>query len=380
VEAVFQLLYSELKQSTRSSDRVCGEVADRILDEVSRICGQSQHIQSSGDVEAWATKLGRHRLQQCLAYYKLGSRAGRVELHGRLSAIVYRYVAPPQLQTSYQGRLLLIEDFLQGFYAESLNALRRETQLDRTYSPRVLLELAEYMAFTQRYAKRRISLPGGRSQQLIVLRAQTFSQQQPPELSVDIEQTAEVGAGDSDYTWNDAIVAQIREQSVDRATDPGEANLHQKVIDELVGYLESNNHYDCANYFVLRLADLSTAEIEAILGLTPRQRDYLQQRFKYHLIRFALSHNWELVHQWLDADLDRNLGLTASQWQIFLEQATPSQQHLLELKQGSASDGEIAEELGCSVARLKKQWFDLLKRAWEIRNDRASGEGTSKYE
>jgi hypothetical protein len=118
---------------------------------------------------------------------------GRVELHSTLSAIVYRYITPPQVQTSYQARLNLIEDFLQGFYVESLNAFRRENKLDSQFQPRTLLELAEYMAFSERYGKRRIPLPGRSSQQLIILRAQTFSKQQPPEFAVDIEQATDYG-------------------------------------------------------------------------------------------------------------------------------------------------------------------------------------------
>ncbi|MEB3336754.1 MAG: hypothetical protein VKJ46_04775, partial [Leptolyngbyaceae bacterium] len=193
VEAILQLLFTELKQATQASAKNCQTVAEHLNQEVQRICLESQRIQASGAIADWAVTLARHRLTQCLDYYKLGSRKGRVELHSTLSAIVYRYLANPQGQSSYQARLVLIEDFLQGFYIESLNAFRRETQLPSTYSPRSLLDLAEYMAFTERYAKRRIPLPGRRNQQLIVLRAQAFSRQQPVDLLVDIQQMA-IGA------------------------------------------------------------------------------------------------------------------------------------------------------------------------------------------
>ena len=378
VEDIFQLLLGELRLLTNASEQNCRDVADRLFKEVLRICAESKRIQSSGEVETWATTLAKHRLKQCIHYFKLGSERGRVELHSTLSAMVYRYISLPQTQAGYQARLDLIRDFLQGFYMESLNAFRRETQLPQTYQPHTLLELAEYMAFTERYAKRRIPLPGRRNQQLIILRAQTFSQQQPVETPVDIEQAAEGSSGESDHQWNTASIQQVREQMVAQEPEPVEDTLRQTVINELVNYLKERKQDDCVDYFTLRLNDLSANEIEQILGLTPRQRDYLQQRFKYHLVRFALSHQWELVHQWLGVDLERNLGLTAQRWEGFKAQLDGQQRKLLELKQQKLSDPAIAQALGCTTTQVQKQWFKLLEQAWEIRND--SGDTASTNE
>lgn len=374
-----QLVLSELKQSTRASEQNCREVAARLTGEVTRICSESKRIQASGEVETWSANLARHRLKQCLKYYQLGSHRGRVELHSTLSAVVYRYITPPQVQSSYQARLTLIEDFLQGFYIESLNAFRRENQLTADYRPRSLLELAEYMAFTERYGKRRIPLPGRRSQQLIILRAQTFSQQQPPETMVDIEQAAEGSGGEGDNRSN-VPLPQVREQMMAIEPELSEDTLRNTVISELMNYLEERQQKDCADYFALRLQDLPASEIEAILGLTARQRDYLQQRFKYHLIRFSLSHHWELVHQWLEADLERNFGLTPQQWQQLQTQITAQQRELLRLKQTGMADGAIAQSIGMTPTQLQKQWSKLLEQAWEIRNDLISGASTTKDE
>ncbi len=372
-DAIAQMLLEELQLGTKASEQSCRAVAGRLLQEVLRICSESRRIQSSGDVYAWATTLAKHRLQQCLRYYKLGSRRGRVELHSTLSAVVYRYITPAQVQSSYQARLILIEDFLQGFYMETLNAFRREMQLPSTYQPRTLLELAEYMAFTERYAKRRIPLPGQRNQQLIILRAQTFSQQQPGDTLLDMERAAEGVSSDGESAWNAASIQQVREQIVAHEPEPSEDTLRQTVISELMAYLEARKQTDCADYFALRLKDLPAHEIETILGLSSRQRDYLQQRFKYHLIRFALSHRWELVHQWLEADLDHNLGLTPQQWQVYRANLSPNQLQLLDMKQAQEPDGAIAQALGCTVNQLQKQWFKLLEQAWEIRNAIVSG-------
>ena len=380
VEPIFQLLLSEFKLSTTASEQNCRDVADRISKEVNRICTESKRIQSSGEVESWAFTLAKHRLQQCLHYSKLGSERGRVELASTLSAVVYRYITPPQSQSTYQARLPLIEDFLQNFLIESFNAFRRENQLSSDYEPKSLLKLAEYMAFTERYAKRRIPLPGHRTQQLIILRAQTFSQQQPIETPVDIEQAAEGLSGEIESSWSAASMQQVREQMVAQEPEPAEDTLRQTIISELITYLDERNQSECADYFILRLQDLPAGEIEVIMNKTPRERDYLQQRFKYHLIRFALSHRWELVHQWLEADLEKNLGLTLQQWQIFVAQLQPHQQKLLELKRQNLPDAEIAEALGHTVTQVQKQWFKLLEHAWEIRNYLVSGTDGSTNE
>lgn len=374
VNQTFEWLYHEFRQHTKASLAHCRLVAERLAEEVSRICTESDRIQSSGEVGTWALNLARHRLQQCLKYYRLGSRNGRLELHSTLSAVIYRYIARQTNHASYQQRILLIEDFLQGFYIESLNALRREALLPNHYQPRSLLELAEYMAFTERYAKRRITLPRARSQQLIILRAQTFAKQQPPEALVDLEQAAEGGLPEDGDGRTIAPLQQVREQMVAQDQEMGDDNLRQKVIDEILAYLEERKQTDCAEYFRLRLLDLPTHEIEASLGLTPRQRDYLQQRFKYHLLRFALNHRWELVHEWLEADVDNCLGLLPQEWQLFQNQLTEVQKQILQLKQEHLSEATIAAQVGCSLTQVQRKWAKLLEKAWEIRNTHSQNE------
>jgi len=373
MECISELLLAEFKQSTSATPTNLLEVSERLAQEVLRICQESKRIQASGEVEQWAKNLAQHRLRQCLHYYRLGSRQGRIELHSTLSSIIYRYITPPQVQSSYQARISLIEDFLQQFYLESLNVFRRETGLAPTYSPKTLLELAEYMAFTERYGKRRIPLSGGRSQQLIVLRAQTFSQQQPKETSVDMDQAAEGGMNESESNWGDGSLQQVRVTMVEQEQHQDNDSLREIVIKELMAYLQDNKQQDCADYFTLRLKDLPTNEIETILGLTPRQRDYLQQRFKYHLLKFALGHRWELVHQWLEADLEKNLGLTPKEWENLQANLPPPDLMLLELKQARLTDEAIGKKLNCKPSQVKRLWFQILETAWEIRNHTGSG-------
>lgn len=366
VETLFERLFQELKTATNASERNCREVAERITSEVQRICTESQRIQNSGDISGWENELADHRMKQCLRYFGFGSKKGRLELHSSLSAIVYRYMTPPNVQSSYQARVSLIEDFLQNFYGESMNAFRRENEVALDYRPRSSLELAEYMAFTERYAKRRIPLSRGRSQQLIILRTQTFSKQQPPETAIDIQQAIEGGDSDGPRT---APLQRLREElTTEKDTSDAESTVRERVIEQLMDYLVEKGQKDCADYFSLRLVDLPTHEIESILGITPRERDYLQQRFKYHLLKFSFAHNWELVHEWLGAELVKNLGLTPQQWEYLQGKISQTQAKVLSLKQEGLSDSEISKTLDLTATQLRKQWSKLLEQAWDIRN------------
>lgn len=362
-------------------------VAARIAQEVERICLKSDRIQASGDVYAWQVSLGRHRLNKCLDYYRLGSRRGRAELHSILSTMVYRHIAPAKSNLNFQGRHTLIEDFLQSFYIESLKLFRRENELPEDYSPRTRLELSEYMAFTEQYAKRRVNLPGRGNLQIIVLRAQSFSNRQPQETLVDIETALEAPRrDDQDTSARGPLARQLREQLVADNDDLSETVLRDRVLHELIAYLRAEGHEDCIDYLSLRLQDLSAPEIDAILGLTARQRDYLQQRFKYHVERFSRLHEWELVHNWLGADIQQNLGLPSQQWQTFYDQLSPDQQQLVDLKRlqaseqstltscsipPSLSDTQIAKRLQCTEKQVQKRWAKILELAWQTRN----GEG-----
>lgn len=376
-QTLIRSILEQLKQSVNGSQVVIQAVATRLSIEVTRICRKSDRIQASGEVNAWQLSLAENRLNKYIEYYQLGSRNGRTELHSRLSAIAYRYIAPAQAQLGFQARCNLLEDFLQGFYIEVLKAFRRENHVEADYTPRSRLELAEYMAFSEQYAKRRISLPGCYNQQLVVLRAQSFARRQPAETCVDMEMAVDSPKGeDAEGYSRSPALQQIREQMVADVTDPAEAVLRDRIVNELVEYLEEQGQSACIDYLALRLEDMAASEIDEVLGLTPRQRDYLQQRFKYHVEKFAQFHNWELVHQWLGADLDKNLGLSASQWSTFVEQLDADQQHLLALKRqqmqdpqrATPSDVEIARQLDWTPKRVKRRWSQIISMAWKMRN------------
>ena len=353
--------------NTQASSSV--HVAERIAREVERICDKSDRIQTSGKVEMWQLALARHRIQKIYHYFDLGSRRGRVELHSNLSMMVYRHIAPNHTKLGFQGRYSHIEDFLQGFYIEVLRAFRREHDVTPDYTPKTRVELAEYMAFSEQYAKRRISLPGRKGQQLVILRAQGYAKGQPPEMSLDVEMAIDSAKSEADESHNRSAAArQVREHMVSESVDLSEAVIRDRVIEELIDYLRSQDQEDCIDYLTLKLQDLPAHEIDEILNLTSRQRDYLQQRFKYHVEKFSRTGNWELVHQWLGADLDQSLGMSPTQWEGFYASLDTKQRQLVTLKQEKLSDEAIATELGCTVKQVQKRWTKLLDRAWEARN------------
>jgi hypothetical protein len=52
-------------------------------------------------------------------------------------------------------------------------------------------------------------------------------------------------------------------------------------------------------------------------------------------IRFSRQYEWELVHEWLGANLHDNFGMTPDQWTTFLATLPQDQRHLIDLKQAA---------------------------------------------
>jgi hypothetical protein len=364
-----ELLKEELTIQLGSLPSLALTVINRIVAEVERICTKSDRIQQGGEIRSSQLTLARHRLSKCVEYYNLGSKQGRIELHSNLSVMIYRQVAPEKAQLSFAARRNLIEDFLQDFYADSLRAFRRENQVADNYTPRTKIELAEYMAFTLAYAKRRV-MTGYGAMQLLVLRAKSFAKRQPTDTVMDIEQVTEFAKGEEAQMQNRSpMMQQVRERLVADTKDPHDAVLRDRVVGELVQYLENQGHFDCADYLILKLQDIAAPEIDNLLGLTPRQRDYLQQRFKYHVEKFARTSGWQLVHQWLGADVDQKLGLSSKQWDAFVGQLDQEQQQLLDLKRAKSSDFEIVKALKITPKQVQKRWTQVLEMASRVRNN-----------
>ncbi|MHC5713651.1 MAG: hypothetical protein ACYTX0_16295, partial [Nostoc sp.] len=240
-DTLIGLLCEEMQGQVKAAPKCVEALAKRIVVEVERICDKSSRIQTSGEIKSWQMTLGRHRMQKCLRYYQLGSKQGRVELHSNLGAMVYRHITMSGSELGFEARYSLIEDFLQAFYIEAIKAFRRENELPNDHTPRTQLQLAEYMSFTEQYAKRRINLPSGANQQLIILRAQGFARRQPQETTVDIEMAVECAKGEEAESYQrNSAVQQLRSQMIAQTNfDPSEESERDRVITELMKYLES---------------------------------------------------------------------------------------------------------------------------------------------
>ncbi|MDM9380118.1 HetZ-related protein [Chlorogloeopsis sp. ULAP01] len=380
-DTLIELLCKEIQAQVKAAPGCVQAVAKRIATEVERICEKSHRIQNSGQINSWQATLARYRWQKCLHYYQLGSKQGRVELHSCLGAMVYRHISISGSEVGFGARYSLIEDFLQAFYIEAIKAFRRENELPEDYTPRTQLQLAEYIAFTEQYAKRRINLPSGANQQLIILRAQTFARRQPQEISVNFEMAIESAKTEEAESYlRHSAVQQLRSQMIaPQSFDLAEDSERDRVISELIKYLESQDQHDCVDYLVLKLQDLSPLEIDQILGLTNRQRDYLQQRFKYHIEKFARTHQWQLVHQWLGISLEQKLGLSSEQWKHFWNQLSVAQRQILELKIAKLNEQAIAKVLKCTPKQVQKRWTQILELAWEIRNTTTKVQINSRF-
>ena len=87
-----------------------------------------------------------------------------------------------------------------------------------------------------------------------------------------------------------------------------------------------------------------------------------------HVEKFAHSSHWQLVHQWLGADLDQKLGLSEPQWEAFVGQLDSLEQQLLSLKRANLSDFEMALALKITPKQVQKRWSHLLEMASLVRN------------
>jgi hypothetical protein len=53
------------------------------------------------------------------------------------------------------------------------------------------------------------------------------------------------------------MMQQVRERLVAQTKDPHDAVLRDRVVGELVQYLENQGHKDCADYLILKLQDFA---------------------------------------------------------------------------------------------------------------------------
>jgi hypothetical protein len=353
-------IYYLAKQQINAPEQELIVVCDRILADINKIYSKSDRLQSVKNINSTLDNLIKLRINKLAEYYKLGAKKGYETLSSRFRQFILRGLAiAPNIN---------IYDFIQSFHIEILRTFRREHQLI-DHQPTSKLEIAEYLSYAERYAKRRIVATG---KQLITMRMILWANKGTKDRVIDIEKAV---AMEDKQDWEDyltdPIAVALRSQLItktDAIADLDHRSTTSKLVSELIKFLSEREQYDCIKYFKLRLQELEAHEINQQLGLQPKQRDYLQQRFKHHLGAFRKKYGWQLYHQWLNADVENNLGLTSSDWSRFTDGLTDQQRRIMELRKKESGEGAIARCLGMTKNQVAKQWELVLDKACLIRN------------
>lgn len=231
--------------------------------------------------------------------------------------------------TSYQGDRL--NDFIQDFLVECLQVFRREFNL-LDYSPETADELAEFAAFSERYARRKVN-----GHQILRHRVLRKIEQIPKDYEFDQD------FEDNDGTFGGCVVAAPTEH----------LNHGDALIQSFVDFLASRQQQDCIDYLRLKLSDASAATIDRALGLTAEQRDNLQQRFFFQTKRFIGTAGDE-YHDYFDLGFHNCFGLSPSQWAIVTANVSPQ---VIQIKrQGTPLKGNN-----------QREWCKALLKAKEVR-------------
>jgi hypothetical protein len=240
----------------------------RCRSEARRICAASPRIQKSGDVGRWEDDLTQIRWRQIQNLNRFLPSQQLKFLNSRLKDKIPSYQFSPEA----------LADFLQSFYMECLRVFRREFGLE-SYSPKSRLENAEFFAFCDRYSKRKI-----RGDTIVRLRARDFLQSRPKDIPCEIEAAAEYSEESS--AWGGAIHRAYLGAAQEKEREKLAAGDRRELIAELFQFLEAKGKGECVPYLRLVAHGFSARAIDEALGLTMRERDYLQQKAHYWILKF----------------------------------------------------------------------------------------------
>lgn len=311
-------------------------IESRIITEVDQICA---HSQRKAPEQRQALIDLRHK--QWRHYYKFGT-PSNIDKALRITLRSYA------IRSSSYCLPEALEDVLQSFMVECLRSFRTIHDLP-TYSPNTSAELAEFAAYCQRYAKRSINgrqLIGWRVLRPTGLRVVT--QEEPLEMR-------------HDETGNYILY--------DVPTSAPSVSDASAVVNNLIAYLDSRKQPDCIDYLYLRLKDYIPSEIDRALGLSPRKRDHLQQRFVWQLHQFIASTAGNIYHDYFDLAHDNYFGLSADHWAEITAGYHPRMVEL-KLKQ-NVTDKNIAYICGLTEGQVKRQWSQILLAAKKKRSELA---------
>ncbi|MGL5064984.1 MAG: hypothetical protein ACRC62_33875 [Microcoleus sp.] len=260
--------------------------------------------------------------------------------------------------SSYIGAVVPVadqDDFCSRFLIETLRAFRREFAVEN-YTPKALLELAEFALFSQRYAQRRVPIV---KMQTILLRAYTWKKQ-CERINEEIKYDGmlnEFGVP----TYESFLDKNTASTNSLPATSTHDA---QQLINSLFEYFQSIGQPELVRYLTLRTANLQVSDIDAVMGLTVRERDYIQQRFVYHVGQWMGTKGCDLYHEYFGINPANGLGLSGDQWAEL-----KSQYHdIWSLKSRGVDDKSIGIRLGMSEGKVRREWRKMVQKAKVLRN------------
>jgi hypothetical protein len=243
-------------------------IFQRCHEEAQRICAASPRIQKSGDIAYWENSLASQREFQI-------KRLESFPVSQQIKIMNFKLKGRIQMEFPPEN----LPDFLQSFYLECLRAFRREFKLPG-YSPKSRRENAEFFAYCDRYSQRKIL--GGIA--LIRRRAIDFLQSLPQEIPCEIE--GAVQYCEESRSWGGKIYKAYLAAAQEKEREKLAAGDREEMIAALFQFLEAKGRCDCIRYLSLILEDWHPAAIDAELGITRRERDYLQQRLRYWILKF----------------------------------------------------------------------------------------------
>jgi hypothetical protein len=356
------------------NDKEKAAVADRIAYRLQRVYEKSDRIQKDPKqleilASGWVGKIN-----QCLSY----SDYGYLIVRKAIVNLVCHYFSRGRVQSrSGLGvRADLVEEFLHDFAIDALRVFRRESLVNENYQPRTPLEQAEFFAFWEQYGRRSVRFSRS-SQSIARLRAQSFLKHRDNEwreIPVSFDVIDCPSDTDTDNSlFKSGIAHRVLEEIIDKSQDV-ELLDGATVLAALVDWFKERSQPDCIEYLNLRMQDADVDVVEAQMGLSKKERDYLQQKFSYHVGKFCLSDRyWRLAHDWLNIAPEDHLGLDLSQWEELRRSVLQSQRfdsskvqtvlgHLMD-----GNDAKLAAIVGCSVYQAYQIRAHILQVAKEIR-------------
>lgn len=254
-----------------------------------------------------------------------------------------------------------VDNFISDFFYQSIKRFK-----DRYYADKTTTIDAEMLAFAELYAQTNIRTKSGRYL-LIKMRYNTFCLKNSKcvEDSIAFDEISEIETNDNAQL---AILAEINKKhsySENETTKLFNKYVYDKFLDYL-RILPSNEN--CVKYLRLYVEkEIGTPEITKILRLTHRQGDRLQQKIRYHAIKFASRVEWQLIHDWLSIPIS-TLGLSRDKWLLLMGELSEKDLEILRLRSIGESADAITSRLKISTFKIDVAWERILIKAAELRN------------